>query len=157
MPTSALEGLRECVHGVLEGQPEAATGCVLALLARRHALLEGPPGCGKSALAEGLARASGARTTLVAFHRETRASDLFGAPVLLRRAVEGGERLSLARDASASLEAEVLVLDDLPRAPGEVLAPWLRLLSRAAGARLECAVATATPPRAAASTEETAP
>lgn len=148
MAAPALQRLHHAVHGILAGQPDAATGCLLALLARRHALLEGPPGCGKTALAEGLAQASGASFEVVAFHRETRAADLFGAPVLHRRAIAGGERLALARDPSSALGAEVLVLDDLPRAPGELLAPWLRRLPGGGDARLECAVATATPPQA---------
>ena len=39
-------------HGApIKAHDDAKTGIWLALIAREHAYLEGPPGCGKSALA----------------------------------------------------------------------------------------------------------
>ncbi len=150
MPASSLPRLRATVDALLVGQADAKMGCLLGLLARRHVFLEGPPGCGKSALAEGVAIAAGARRALVSFHRDTSAAELLGAPILLRRSSAGRERLSLSRADGPLREAEILLLDDLSRAPGEALVPLLQILSpRGPDGReavLECAIATAVPP-----------
>ncbi len=68
-------------------------------------------------------RAAGARTAELAFHRDASAADLLGEVHLRReRAAHGrGERISLELAAGPSARAEVLVLDDLSRAPGEAL------------------------------------
>ena len=127
-------------------------GLVLALVAREHAYLEGPPGCGKSALARAAASAAGARTAELAFHRDASAADLLGEVHLRRERARGGkgERIALELAAGPSARAEVLVLDDLARAPGEALGLLLRVLAerRLAGAALplESALATAGAP-----------
>ncbi len=138
---------REALDSALAGHDDAKTGVLLALIAREHAYLEGPPGCGKSALAGALARVVGARSTEIHFHRDTNASDLLGAQRLRRERIESSERLSFEPGDGPLLDAEVLLLDDLSRAPGEALAPLLHILSerRAGKVRLplECAIATA--------------
>ncbi|MFQ5697870.1 MAG: AAA family ATPase [Myxococcota bacterium] len=158
----AVQTLRAALDAVVVGQREAKTGLLLALAARRHAYLEGPPGCAKTQLAETLGAASGARTVAVRFHRDTRQADLLGDPVLQRRrlrpAVAGrqrvpaGERLAFRLHPGPLLSAGFAILDDLSRAPGEALGPLLRILAErvALGRRLplESAVATAAPPEA---------
>jgi len=138
---------RDALDAVLLGHDDAKTGLVLALLAREHAYLEGPPGCGKSALGGALARIAGARAMHASFHRDTNASELLGAPRLRRERRGNAERLSFELMPGPLATAEVLLLDDLSRAPGEALSPLLRILSerRAAGAPLplETAIATA--------------
>ena len=144
---SLARAAREALDLVLVGQEDAKTGLLLALLAREHAYLEGPPGCGKSALAGALACIAGAHASQVGFHRDTHAAELLGAPRLRRERRGNAERLSFELAPGPLGRAEILVLDDLSRAPGEALAPLLRMLSerRAAGARLplETAIATA--------------
>jgi MoxR-like ATPase len=161
MAGSSLAHLRAAVDALLVGQADAKTGCLLGLLARRHVLLEGPPGCGKSALAEGVAAVSGARHALISFHRETSAADLLGPQILLRRTLAGRERLSLFRADAPLHQAEILVLDDLSRAPGEALVPLLRILVAQSVQRraavLECAIATAVPARAASASDPLEP
>ncbi len=131
------------------GHEDAKHGLLLALVAREHAYLEGPPGCGKTLLAETLSAASGARTTAIRFHRDTSEVDLLGDVRLVRE--RRGDALRLRREAHDAplASAEVAVLDDLPRAPGEALAPLLRVLAeRRAGSRvlaLETAVGTGIP------------
>ncbi len=123
-----LSVLRRALDSAAIGQADARTGLALALLAREHAYLEGPPGCGKSRLAERLAAASGARTAALAFHRDTGVGDLLGDTVLRRYPLERGERLAREIVPGPLLHAEVCVLDDLSRAPGEALGPLLRIL-----------------------------
>ncbi|HXX48737.1 MAG TPA: AAA family ATPase [Myxococcota bacterium] len=150
MAIAELERLRAALDAVLHGQDDAKTALVLALVAREHAYLEGPPGCGKSALARALAQASGARAAELAFHRDTSAAELLGELRLRRERRATGERIAIERALGASAAAEVLVLDDLSRAPGEALGGLLRALAeRRLGGRalpLETAVATSGPP-----------
>src|SRR5262249_30224977 len=109
-----------------------------------------PPGSGKSALGRALGRAAGARTAELAFHRDASAADLLGEVHLRRERTARGERLALELAAGPSAHAEVLLLDDLARAPGEALGLLLRVLGeRRLGGEalpLESAIATAGPP-----------
>ncbi|MEM1247025.1 MAG: AAA family ATPase [Acidobacteriota bacterium] len=119
----------EAVRGALVGQELAKGALILAVISRQHAYLEGPPGCGKSLLAEQLARLSGARCHTLAFHRDVRETDMLG-DLILRRQREGRrERLRVDVAPGPLLDAEVALLEDLPRAPGEALGPLLRILA----------------------------
>ena len=142
----AFVDLRTALGRVLVGQDDAATGLTLALLAEQHAYLEGPPGCGKSELAAALAALSGARTHTLVFHRDIRETDLLGDVLLSRHRHRGHERLRRELIPGPLLQAEVALLEDLPRSPGEALGPLLRILAeRHALGRplpLESAVAT---------------
>ena len=156
-----VDSLRLTVDQALVGQANAKLGLMLAIVAREHAYLEGPPGCGKSELAAAVATTSGAVRHLVTFHRDLREADLLG-DVRLRREMLSNDR-SRGADRSGArrellrlemipgplLEAQFLQLEDLPRAPGEALGPLLQILGqrRALGRRipLETAVATAQP------------
>ena len=142
--------MRAALDRALCGQEDAKTGLLLALLAREHAYLEGPPGCGKTRLADALAVAAGVRSAAIRFHRDTRLADLLGDERLLRRRDGATQHLTREIIPGPLLEAELAILDDLPRAPGEAVAALLQLLSqrRAAGRELplETAIATALPP-----------
>jgi MoxR-like ATPase len=148
----AARALQRALDAHVVGQADARFGLLLALVAREHAYLEGPPGCGKTLLAETFAAAAGARVHSIRFHRDTRESELRGDARIVRERRGGIERLRLEADAAPLGSAEILVLDDLPRAPGEALAPLLRVLSeRRAAARalpLETAIATGIPEEA---------
>ena len=143
---AAFVELRTALGRVLVGQDDAATGLTLALLAEQHAYLEGPPGCGKSELAAALATLSGARTHTLVFHRDIRETDLLGDVLLSRHRHRGHERLRRELIPGPLLQAEIALLEDLPRSPGEALGPLLRILAeRHALGRplpLESAVAT---------------
>ncbi|MDE2979328.1 MAG: AAA family ATPase [Acidobacteriota bacterium] len=140
--------LRTALGRVLIGQDDAATGLTLALLAEQHAYLEGPPGCGKSELAAALAALSGARTHTLVFHRDIRESDLLGDVLLSRHRHRGHERLRRELIPGPLLQAEVALLEDLPRSPGEALGPLLRILAErhALGQPLPLESAVATGP-----------
>ena len=126
---AAFVDLRTALGRVLIGQDDAATGLTLALLAEQHAYLEGPPGCGKSELAAALAALSGARTHTLVFHRDIRETDLLGDVLLSRHRHRGHERLRRELIPGPLLQAEVALLEDLPRSPGEALGPLLRILA----------------------------
>ena len=145
---AAFVELRTALGRVLVGQDDAATGLTLALLAEQHAYLEGPPGCGKSELAAALAALSGARTHTLVFHRDIRETDLLGDVLLSRHRHRGHERLRRELIPGPLLQAEVALLEDLPRSPGEALGPLLRILAerQALGQTLPLESAVATGP-----------
>ena len=146
--SAAFVELRTALGRVLVGQDDAATGLTLALLAEQHAYLEGPPGCGKSELAAALAALSGARTHTLVFHRDIRETDLLGDVLLSRHRHRGHERLRRELIPGPLLQAEVALLEDLPRSPGEALGPLLRILAErhALGQALPLESAVATGP-----------
>ncbi len=145
---AAFVELRTELGRVLVGQHDAATGLTLALLAEQHAYLEGPPGCGKSELAAALAALSGTRTHTLVFHRDIRETDLLGDVLLSRHRHRGHERLRRELIPGPLLQAEVALLEDLPRSPGEALGPLLRILAErhALGQTLPLESAVATGP-----------
>ena len=145
---AAFVELRTALGRVLVGQDDAATGLTRALLAEQHAYLEGPPGCGKSELAAALAALSGARTHTLVFHRDIRETDLLGDVLLSRHRHRGHERLRRELIPGPLLQAEVALLEDLPRSPGEALGPLLRILAErhALGQTLPLESAVATGP-----------
>lgn len=145
---AAFVELRTALGRVLVGQDEAATGLTLAVLAEQHAYLEGPPGCGKSELAAALAALSGARTHTLVFHRDIRETDLLGDVLLSRHRHRGHERLRRELIPGPLLQAEIALLEDLPRSPGEALGPLLRILAErhALGQPLPLESAVATGP-----------
>ena len=144
-----LRALREALDERVVGQAEAKEALVLAVLARQHVYLEGPPGCGKSLLAAELAHHAGAEPVVVSLHRDTRRAELLGETWLRRRAVDGGERLSEELRPGALLAARFALIDDLFRAPPTLLVSLLGLLAErrweGRALALETAVATATP------------
>jgi MoxR-like ATPase len=151
----SLSVLRAALDAALVGQDEAKTGLLMALLAREHAYLEGPPGSGKTQLAEALAVSSGARVAGVHFDRDVKQTDLLGNIRIRRRPFGSGERIVRELEEGPLLRAEVAVLDDLDRAPREAIRPLLRILGQRVG--LETVVATGSSPRSDACVEPLEP
>jgi len=146
-----LKALEEVLDRHVIGHGEAKHALRLALVAREHVYLEGPPGTAKTRMAELLARASGLSFFFHQLHRDTRLSDLAGDVVLERRPLDSGagERIAQRIEPGGVLTHEICVLDDISRAPGEALNVLLRVLEeRRFGDRplpLLCAIATGNP------------
>ena len=66
------------LRGVLDkrvvGQQAFKEALVLSLISREHIYVEGPPGIGKTALAEAAIQATGRRSFFAQLHRDTRSS-----------------------------------------------------------------------------------
>ena len=150
MSTEIIQKIFDGLDETIVGQRMAKVGLALALLSRQHAYLEGPPGCGKSALAVSLGELSGAKTKTLRFHRDMREHELLGEAVLVRKNVKGGEQINRKSVDGPFRSSQVVILDDMSRAPGEALAPLLRILGerrlRGEVIPLETAVTTALPP-----------
>jgi MoxR-like ATPase len=134
------------------GHDEAKRALLLALLCREHIYLEGPPGAAKTRMAELAARASSLAFFFYQLHRDTRLAELVGDVVLERAPLAGGgERIAQRTLPGGIATAEVCVLDDISRAPGEALNVLLRLLQERklgdAPIPLLTAIATSNPQR----------
>lgn len=125
-----LRPLRELLDEHIIGHHEAKDALLLALVCREHIYLEGPPGTAKTLLAELTARGCGLTFFFYQFHRDTRLSELVGDTVLERRPLgDGGEQIHQRTEPGAMLAAQIAVLDDISRAPGEALNVLLRILN----------------------------
>ena len=145
-----VQPLRSLLDSRIVGHDAAKDALLLALTCREHIYLEGPPGTAKTLLAELTARASGLNFFFHQFHRDTRLSELVGDTVLERRPLDsGGEQIHQRTEPGAMLSAQIAVLDDISRAPGEALNVLLRILNEREfdGARLGLlsAIATSNP------------
>ncbi len=150
---AGLEGLRKVLDEHVVGHEEVKQALLLGLACREHIYLEGPPGSAKTRMAEVVARSSSLSFFFYQLHRDTRLAELLGDVVLERRPLaEGeGERIHQRIEPGGILTAEICVLDDISRAPGEALNVLLRILNeRKFGADsipLLSAIATSNPMR----------
>jgi MoxR-like ATPase len=154
---SPADAARERLHAIQQqldafvvGHDEAKRALLLALLCREHVYLEGPPGAAKTRMAEVAARAGGLRFFFYQLHRDTRLPELVGDVVLEREPLPaGGERIAQRTLPGGIATAEVCVLDDISRAPGEALNVLLRILQERklgeADIPLMTAIATSNP------------
>jgi MoxR-like ATPase len=151
--TRGLSRLRELLDRHVVGHDDAKQALLLALVCREHIYLEGPPGSAKTRMAELAARGASLGFFFYQMHRDTRLAELVGDVVLERRplADAAGERIHQAIEPGGILTADVCVLDDISRAPGEALNVLLRVLNeRKFGDRpipLLTAIATSNPLR----------
>ncbi|KAJ8598296.1 hypothetical protein CTAYLR_006004 [Chrysophaeum taylorii] len=141
--------LKASLDGEFFGRSRTVEALLLAVVAREHAYVEGPPGCGKTQLAERVGKALGLRYWAYQFHRDTRLSEIVGDAAIERE--RRGEIVRQRSIRGGLLTAEVAVLDEVSRAPGEALNALLRtLIERTddAGAPLPLAscFATGNPP-----------
>lgn len=124
-----LERLQKLLDEQVVGHDEVKRALLLALVCREHIYLEGPPGTAKTRMAELVARGSSLEFFFCQLHRDTRLSELVGDVVLERRPLEDGECIRQRIEPGGILTAEVCVLDDISRAPGEALNVLLRVLN----------------------------
>jgi MoxR-like ATPase len=121
-----LGAVRAELKGLLVERDEVVDGLLVALLARHHVLLLGPPGTAKSMLARELVRRlEGARLFEWLLTKFTTPEELFGPPSL--PALESGryERVTEGK----LPEAEVAFLDEVFKANSAILNALLALLA----------------------------
>ncbi len=112
------------------GHDDVKEAIMLGLIAREHIYLEGPPGTAKTMLAELTSEAAALHFFFYQLHRDTRLAELVGDTVIFReRDDSGGEIIRQMNRKGGILTAEICVLDDISRAPGEALNVLLRVLN----------------------------
>ena len=127
---SRFTDLRREMDRFVIGHDPVKTGLLLGLMAREHIYVEGPPGMAKTMLAELVAAASNLRFYLYQFHRDTRLAELVGDIVIQREPRgDSGEVIQQSIQKGGVLTAELCVLDDISRSPGEALNVLLRVLN----------------------------
>ncbi|MBN2225407.1 MAG: MoxR family ATPase [Deltaproteobacteria bacterium] len=141
--------IKEILDRYVVGHNDIKEGLLLALIAREHVYIEGAPGTAKTMLAELTAKAANLNFYFYQFHRDTRLSELIGDYIICREPQSGnggGELISQRLIPGGILTAQLVVLDDITRAPGEALNIMLRLLNEREykGARLPLLTAIAT-------------
>ena len=112
------------------GHDVVKRGLILGLVAREHIYIEGPPGMAKTMLAEIVSAASNLEFYFYQFHRDTRLAELVGDIVIERQpSGDAGELIIQTIRKGGVLTAELCVLDDISRSPGEALNVLLRILN----------------------------
>ena len=128
---AALSSLLQRLDTVTVGHMGVKRGLLLGLIAREHVYIEGSPGIAKTLLGESIAAGLGLNSSFHTLHRDTRLQELVGDTVVVRSPLENGELIESSLRRGGILNAELAILDDLPRAPGEAtvtitysFAPW---------------------------------
>jgi MoxR-like ATPase len=141
--------IKDILDQYVVGHDDIKEGILLALIAREHVYIEGAPGTAKTMLAELTAKAANLNFYFYQFHRDTRLSELIGDYIICREPQSGdgdSELISQRLVPGGILTAQLAVLDDITRAPGEALNILLRLLNEREykGTRLPLLTAIAT-------------
>src|SRR2546426_5940588 len=128
-----LEGLQQ-IRGEMDryvvGHDDVKEAVMLGLVEREQIYLEGPPVTAKTMLAEITSEASDLKFFFYQLHRDTRLAELVGDTVIFReRDTTGGELIRQMNRMGGIRTAEICVLDDTSRAPGEALNVLLRILN----------------------------
>jgi len=124
-----LNHIMECMDRYVIGHDDIKEAILLGLIAREHVYVEGPPGTAKTMLAEIAAKAANLEFFFYQLNRDTRLSELVGDYVIHREREEQSEVIRQDIVRGRILTADICVLDDISRAPGEALNVLLRVLN----------------------------
>lgn len=121
--------LKEEMDKLVIGHEEVKISLLLGVIAREHIYIEGPPGTAKTMLAEIISGAAQLGFFFYQLHRDTRLSELIGDLVISKETTDTGELIKQKVVKGGILTAEICLLDDISRAPGESLNVLLRILN----------------------------
>ena len=124
-----LSHIKECMDEYVIGHDDIKEAILLGLIGREHVYVEGPPGTAKTMLAEIAAKAANLEFFFYQLNRDTRLSELIGDYVIHREREDKAEIIKQDIIRGRILTADICVLDDISRAPGEALNVLLRVLN----------------------------
>ncbi len=129
MNKKLFQRLQEELDRHIIGHREVKTALLLGVLSREHIYIEGPPGTAKTMLSEIMAASAQLKFFFYQLHRDTRLSELLGDMVISKEASDSEEIIRQKIVKGGILTAEICLLDDISRAPGESLNVLLRILN----------------------------
>lgn len=128
--TNPYVALKEEMDNLVVGHEDVKMSLLLGIISREHIYIEGPPGTAKTMLSEIISGAAQLQFFFYQLHRDTRLSELVGDLVISKENTENGEEIIKQKIVKGGiLTAEVCLLDDISRAPGESLNVLLRILN----------------------------
>ena len=113
--------VRSEIARVLVGQDEVVTGALVALFARGHVLLEGPPGLGKTLLVRALGRSLGCTFKRIQFTPDLMPSDVTGSSVF-------NQKSDAFEFVSGPIFTQLLLADEINRAPAKTQSALLEAM-----------------------------
>ncbi len=113
--------IRNEIARVLVGQDDVVTGSLVALFARGHVLLEGPPGLGKTLLVRALARVLGESFRRIQFTPDLMPSDVTGSSVF-------NQKSSAFEFVPGPIFTQLLLADEINRAPAKTQSALLEAM-----------------------------
>ncbi|MGQ0703623.1 MAG: AAA family ATPase [Gemmatimonadales bacterium] len=116
------------VQRVVLGQEAVVREALLALLARGHVLLEGPPGTAKTLLVRALSQALALSFRRIQFTPDLMPSDITGINVLMQGPGAGGQGPGGFAFRPGPLFADLVLADEINRAPAKTQAALLEAM-----------------------------
>lgn len=129
MEQNPFKALKEEMDNLVIGHEDVKMSLLLGVISREHIYIEGPPGTAKTMLAEIISGAAQLNFFFYQLHRDTRLSELLGDLAISKEAMGTGEIIKQKIVKGGILTAEICLLDDISRAPGESLNVLLRILN----------------------------
>ena len=127
--TNPYIALKEEMDNLVIGHEDVKMSLLLGIISREHVYIEGPPGTAKTMLSEIISGAAQLQFFFYQLHRDTRLSELIGDLVISKENTDEGEIIKQKIVKGGILTAEICLLDDISRAPGESLNVLLRILN----------------------------
>ncbi len=130
-----MDGIRARLDDFIIGQDNVKEAMLLAMIAQEHIYVMGDPGSAKTLLAEVAGGAANLRFQFNQMHRDTRLAELIGDIQISREPITDadgkttGEIIKQVLKPGGILTADIALLDDISRAPGEALNVLLRILN----------------------------
>lgn len=121
--------LKEEMDKHVIGHNHVKMALLLGVVSREHIYIEGPPGTAKTMLSEIISSSAQLNFFFYQLHRDTRLSELIGDLVISKEQTDEGEIIKQKIVKGGILKAEICLLDDISRAPGESLNVLLRILN----------------------------
>lgn len=129
MEQNPFKALKEEMDNLVIGHEDVKMALLLGVISREHIYIEGPPGTAKTMLAEIISGAAQLNFFFYQLHRDTRLSELVGDLAISKEVMGTGELIRQRIVKGGILTAEICLLDDISRAPGESLNVLLRILN----------------------------
>jgi MoxR-like ATPase len=118
-----IENVRQALYRIVIGHEEAIDAAILALIAREHIVIVGPPGTAKTMLATSVSKLLNAQCYTYLMTRFTVFDELFG-PIDVSALARG----ELKRRWSNIISADIVFLDEIFKASSAILNSLLSLM-----------------------------